>query len=225
MIYDDLEKFFIDVYPVIWDNAQFPIAINDIVRVAKNHNIVDVIEFIATEGYNGVNGAFVRYHNPRTGLRRVEIYHKPNRNEPLANWCWERFTKAKELAHLFIDEPSSMAKTESAIRELAILAANQRSAPSLMNKHINNSEFWAEIAALEMLFPISWRQGFIIESSNSGTFMTSRQIAEMFEIPERYVTYSLEPEIHSTLLKMAMDFNKIRFGYLWQPWQDWNAKM
>lgn len=224
MIHDDLEIVFASIHDQVLPNADFPIKIDAIANCIKGNKIVDRIEYIASEDLSQVQGVLRKVYVPSSDMRIGRIYHQPDKGEPGANYCWERFTKAKELSHLIIDEPEQSAYDEITIREIAAWAANQRSGPTFENRKAVESEIWGEVAALEILFPISWRQGLIIARHREMYTFTHHGIAERFRIPEIYAASALGVETHTRLLRAAVRNNPQRFEYLQTPWEEFLAE-
>lgn len=102
------------------------------------------------------------------------------------NYCWRRFVEVKEMMHMFDSGPQLVGTPEgfeSLISEFV--------APSPERSEAMQSETRALWMALGVLCPEAKRQEF--SRARSACEVTDRQIAEVFKIPEQYVSNLMSP--------------------------------
>lgn len=136
---------------------------------------------------------FLRGMLERYGDRAV-IYVRKNQDED-----WKRFVSIKELCHLVIDEPEDWSISgASIIRKLISEYKIDKGKPA---DRVIQSEVFAEIAAIELLYPHEGRAVDISNLESSAT--TIAKIASYYDIPEAIVERALS-ENHMELA-----------GYVW----------
>lgn len=144
---------------------------------------------VAFEG-EYVRGMIERYND------RAVIYLRKQPEDYL------RLTAVKELCHLAIDEPEDWSpygtKTiEDLVYEVSLNGSEERLAEPRVQ-----SEQFAEIAAIELLYPYRFRAGDIAELQAGKT--THKRIAVHFHVPEHVIGMALHPD-HVALATTCWD--------------------
>lgn len=116
------------------------------------------------------------------------------------NFCWRRFVVCKELCHCLIDDSRDerIAGVDSLKLLLQYLAA-RIDATKFVYKPFA-SEQWAEIMALEILFPYELRRQYV-EKLKDGT-ITPYNLALRYRIPTEYA----EIGMYDSFLDFAREF-------------------
>ncbi|ACK52009.1 protein of unknown function DUF955 [Methylocella silvestris BL2] len=132
-----------------------------------------------------VKGLMERY------IDRVTIYVKEDLDE-----YWKRFTVVKELCHVMNDEPDdwSYEGVNTLKNLLTEYTLHQDSAAS----RASQSEIFAEIAAVELLYPFEQRAIDI----NGGSGKPIAEIARWYHLPELIVSRSLLEGYHGTVAEI-----------------------
>ena len=100
------------------------------------------------------------------------------------NRCWERFAVCKEMFHCILDaDPTNRVTGMDALLKLSELLVSDASA-TLEAFAPHDSEQFAEILALETLFPLELRWHYR-EAYGAG-LITDHQLALRYRIPEQY---------------------------------------
>ncbi len=118
-----------------------------------------------------IKGYLLRYEG------HAEIHYSAN-----LNTCWERLVVCKEACHLIIDDETSFAKDPLKLVD-ALVSANICK-PNDNPGRAELSEHLAEIAALELLFPIHLRREMYNAHQDGLSIL---KIAHQYKIPAHYV--------------------------------------
>ena len=130
-----------------------------------------------------IRGLLERYDD------HAKIYVRKNQEED-----WKRFVAVKELCHLVIDEKEDWSTSGvSIVRKLISEYKIDKDKPAA---RAIQSEIFAEIAAIELLYPFSERRRDAILLENGE--MTNAKIASYYKIPEAIVDRALS-ENHEEL--------------------------
>lgn len=131
-------------------------------------------------------GKFIRGRTERWKDGRVTIHVRSNEQDD----DWKRFVAAKELMHLVVDgaedlSPYGDATLEEMILEghFGLIAASDPAKPPVQ------SEIIAQIAALEVLYPLKFRQGDVEALAKKET--TFVKLAKRYGIPSSFVSTAL----------------------------------
>jgi Zn-dependent peptidase ImmA (M78 family) len=121
---------------------------------------------------------------------KVIIYIKKNMEED-----WKRFAAVKELCHVVNDENEDWSIDGTGT--IRALLAEHHICSEKIAKDIVQSETFAEIAAIELLYPFKDRV-VDLDSINGGGLSTSK-IAGHYKIPEKMVSQALSEFYHKTV--------------------------
>lgn len=105
------------------------------------------------------------------------------------NFCWRRFVLAKEMCHCLIDNNENRVSNINDLKK-QIEGLASRVTVSLLNKDEKiASEQWAELMALEILYPMELRLKHV-KALKSGT-ITPHMLALRYRIPEEYAEFGM----------------------------------
>lgn len=99
------------------------------------------------------------------------------------NFCWCRFVICKEMCHCLVDARDDRVSSVSALRDLAQGLASKVTIPGTGNGPLE-SELWAELLAIELLFPYELRKTHR-QALKDGT-ITPYTLALRYRIPREY---------------------------------------
>lgn len=194
------------VHPINRDD-EFPIRTTLLPPFVEPRGVVDKInvfeadvttENIVTqvEKYDGETSVY-------SGIQDVgNIYYAPNHSK-----CWQRFGICKEMFHCMIDRrEDSMVSTTDDLLKLFELLVNDTSAVTGDFGPLT-SEQKAEFMALETLYPVEYRQGFLTagddakieEIGDHDFYMTA---AKEFGIPFEYAILACQPSYVRTCTRL-----------------------
>ena len=105
---------------------------------------------------------------------------------------WQRFTVIKEVSHLVIDELEDW--STDAVSTIRNLLMEYRIHQDRVAKSVVQSEVFAELAAIELLYPYEDRIGDR-DKINSGE-LTSAQISGRYDIPEVFCAQATSDWYH-----------------------------
>lgn len=101
------------------------------------------------------------------------------------NPCWERFVRCKELCHLLLDEEDyyMSSPTELVNELLEVVVPGYEPSKAVMSENL------AELAAVELLFPMAMRGNFVDAITNEG--WTNTRVAKVFRVPTLHIERAL----------------------------------
>jgi Zn-dependent peptidase ImmA (M78 family) len=123
-----------------------------------------------------LRGLIERYAN------KVIIYVRKNQDED-----WKRFVTIKELCHIVIDEKEDWSASGASI--IKNLISEHKLNKMTAAPRAVQSEIFAEIAAIELLYPFNARAADIVALDYGS--MTLARIAGYYKIPEAIVERAL----------------------------------
>lgn len=153
---------------------------------------------------SNIRGAIHRYDEEK----RAVIYVARQRTGPTdrsgVTFCEQRFIVIKEACHLLIDNAETYTTDATALIQQLVFPESET---LIDNNEAFQSENYAAVAALELLFPWSDREGKK-QQHKAGT-MSYFDIANEYKIPERAVAFALMDSTHETLQKHHQSIEKI----------------
>ncbi|WP_135080192.1 hypothetical protein [Terasakiella sp. SH-1] len=223
MLFDQLEILLQDVHDSLGvPFIREPIGINRVLQAVRKHCAIDDIEIIITPALanhhevsenspvpphqvKGVRGMYERVLRGETQKTIAKIHINANQNI-----CWRRFTACKELMHILLDDAQSRITDAKELTSLALGLSAEFSRLIFdedLHRALNNEEL-AEMAAVEVLFPLYYRHAFVCYRG-AGTEIPDDVIAQLFRIPERYVSRVLNKVYHQRILEMCYGFEDL----------------
>ena len=177
----------IAAYCLSHDRSVLPV--EDYQRIVAQMYLLEIEKVeVAFEG-TFLRGLVERYPH------RARIIVQKNQGED-----WKRFTAVKELCHLVNDEQEDWSiDGVHTIKEMLLEYHVDSSRPGLAEV-VTQSEIFAEIAAVELLYPFSQRKLDVVSMVEDPSF-TFAKIAGYHKLPEYFVDLALTPWYH----KMTMD--------------------
>lgn len=133
--------------------------------------------------------------------RSVEIFYDVEQNA-----CWKRFIITKELCQVLYDTPNSQHLTSTKEQIGSLLTQILAGLTELdVNDHAASSEQATILMAIEILLPHSERDR-VLKLMEKGA--TKRQIAQMYRLPEQFVSYYLERSYAASMEKATKLFQE-----------------
>jgi hypothetical protein len=119
------------------------------------------------------------------------------------NLCWQRFVICKEMYHCMIDK--EQAHRVTGVEQLMKLAEYlvSETTPTMERYEAYDTEFYAEILALETLFPLELRQYH--RAAYEAGEISDYQLALRYRIPEDYARSAMYPDYFRQISKVRQD--------------------
>ncbi len=164
---------------------QIPVDINNLIaavgELTSTYIEVNEVDF---EGEH-VHGMLERYED------RSQIWIKRDQLDDYKN-----LATAKELCHLLVDSaehfsPRGASTIKDMVKELVM--------PDSVDGANVASEYIAEVAAIEILYPIEFREGDLAELVDGSE--TRKTLALRYDVPEYVVSRVLNPTYHKQISK------------------------
>lgn len=164
------------------DGQAFPVSMEDLARVVSDYCELEIVFHRVSFKSQHIKSQLLRYPDRAVIRFSSEL-----------NTCNQRFSSTKEMAHLVIDTK------ESHIDDCLRLISNliDPSIAAIVKNEDLQSEFLAEMVAVELLMPFEMRDRYIAEIAGKRT--TPFEIADRHKIPQYIVTSYLSPSYHKTI--------------------------
>lgn len=169
----------INAYCLAPDRHDLPV--EDFQRIVGQMYGVKIEKFEVPYEGTFLRGMMLRYKD------RVVIYVKKNMEKD-----WQKFAAVKELCHVVIDEPEDW--SVDGVATVTNLLAEYRLHQDRLAAKVVQSETFAEIAAIELLYPFKER---VTDRDNvNGGAMSTAQLASTYGIPEVFIAQALADWYH-----------------------------
>lgn len=189
-----IDKIF-DEYIEDGGGAAVPVDLNKIRKIIEKNTGLKIIYQYKDWESSRVKGCLIRYED--------KAIIQTLRNDKGLNDCWTRFIRCKEIGHLILDGVASYTDNiEQLVHELVevkVLAIDSSPAAK--------SEALAEMAAIELLFPMAIRGQFKDMIVSEG--FPVLEVAKILRIPviyvERAISKSYEDNIDSVHRELVVN--------------------
>jgi hypothetical protein len=173
-----------------------PIKIDHLKPMMIERGVADQIYWEKVEFEHKFIGAMVEFYQSIEAYKgdiAAKITYASSLNE-----CWQRFVLCKEMYHCVIDNDtetrtSNPGEVSALLEELGSPVMPGRSKKINPNQSALDTEYDAELLAVETLFPLELRKHHMHDYNNQK--ISSFQIALRYKIPEVYIAAFMKPRL------------------------------
>jgi len=183
--------------------STLPLSVDEYLRRIEEYTDFQIELIEVNWRSHQIRGSIHRFDASRT----AKIYVAPRREAPGKigiTYCEQRFVAVKEACHLLIDHEDTYTTAIAPLIE-SLVFPGSREINSLMEPM--QSEVFAVVAAMELLFPFEQREEHIEQIAQGK--LSYFDVANKFKVPERQVFWILSDMAHPALKKYHELLNDI----------------
>ncbi len=184
----------LDAYKQLDDLAEVPISVEVIRDIIKGRCGLKTITWLAVEADtpNVLGSVKFRYPVPVTMRTNEEPTTAIISFRSDLNFCWQRFVICKELCHCLVDTEADRVSSLAGLLQLAQGLASKITIPGTGNGPLQ-SEIWAELLAIELLFPYELRKTHIADLKAGN--IVPHNLALRYRIPDEYAEFGMFDDV------------------------------